>query len=123
MRVAPGLEAARSARIPAGGADLVLGFDILSVTGAEPLSTIRHGRTRVIVNTHEVLIGDFTRDPDLELPAERLHAKLDVAGGGVHYLDATAFAREQVGDPITTNMLMVGYAWQQGLVPLWRAGS
>ena len=36
------------------------------------LSAIKHGGTRVLVNTFEFLPGDFTRNADYSLPTERL---------------------------------------------------
>ncbi len=123
VRIARDPAAARASRIAQGAADLVLGCDMLSVASAEPLSTIRRERTQVIVNTHEAITGDFTRAPDLQFPAVALRRRIEAAAGSaaVQYLDATAMAEAAVGTPIATNVLMVGYAYQQGLIPLSRA--
>jgi len=120
VRIARDPSATRAARIPEGSADLVLGCDIMSVAGAEPLSTMSRGRSRVIVNTNEIIPGEFTRAPDLEFPGQSLRLQIEAAAGAgaVQYLDATALAKDATGDPITTNMMLVGFAFQQGLLPL-----
>ncbi|MGE0211769.1 MAG: indolepyruvate ferredoxin oxidoreductase family protein [Parvibaculaceae bacterium] len=122
IRIARDPSASRAARIPEGSADLVLGCDIMSVAGVEPLSTIARDRCEVIVNTNEIIPGEFTRTPDLEFPSQSLRHQIEATAGrkAVRYLDATAMAKEVTGDPITTNMLLVGFAFQQGLVPLSR---
>src|SRR6185295_16489663 len=39
-------------------------------------------------------------------------------GGQSHFLDATRLATALMGDSIATNLFMLGYAYQKGLVPL-----
>src|SRR3546814_2628243 len=66
------------------------------------------------------MTGEFTRNPDLAFPGgemERLIA--EAAGPGrADFLDATRIATALLGDSIATNLFMLGYAWQKGLVPL-----
>ena len=66
--------------------------------------------------------GDFTRAPDLDLPAERLRqAIVDAAGPGLaSFVDAGRLARALIGDAIGANLFLVGFAWQRGLLPLSR---
>ena len=40
------------------------------------------------------------------------------AGSGAHFIEAQRLASALLGDAIATNMFMVGYAWQQGGIPL-----
>jgi indolepyruvate ferredoxin oxidoreductase len=122
IRIAPDPSRARAARIPEGAADLVLGCDIMSVAAAEPLSTMARRRTQVIVNTHEIVPGEFTRMPDYAFPTAALRLQIEAAAGpeNVRYLEATERATSLTGDPITTNMLLVGLAYQRGLLPLSR---
>ena len=123
IRLAPNPGSARAARIPEGGANLILGCDVMSVAGTEPLSTVLRDRTRLIVNTNEVIPGEFTRDPDYEFPAATLRQHIEAAAGtvAVQYLDATGCAKKATGDPITANLVLLGYTFQEGLVPLGRA--
>jgi indolepyruvate ferredoxin oxidoreductase len=122
VRIARDPSAARAARIPQGAADLVLGCDIMSLGGTEPLSSMAHGRSQVVVNTHEIIPGEFTRTPDYRFPGQALRLAIEAAAGPemVRYLDATGLATALTGDPMSTNMLIVGLAYQLGLVPLSR---
>ncbi len=122
VRVSRDPSAARAARIPEGAADLVLGCDIMSVAAGEPLAAIARQRSRVIVNTHEILPGEFTRTPDYQFPGQALRLQIEAAAGpeNVRYLPATELATALTGNPITTNMLLVGLAYQLGLLPVSR---
>ena len=66
------------------------------------------------------MTGAFTRDPDMAFPKDRLLAAIgEAAGPGrLDTVDATALATALLGDAIATNLFMVGYAWQKGLIPL-----
>ncbi|MBL1729385.1 hypothetical protein ELD60_32735, partial [Klebsiella pneumoniae] len=55
----------KTIRIAGGGADLILGCDLVVTGHAKTLATARHGHTRVLANTHQSMPGDFTRQPDL----------------------------------------------------------
>jgi len=107
-------------RIANGAADLVLGCDVVVTAGADTRATMRSGRTSVVVNTQETMTGDFTRDADLVFPADALMHGIKRAAGArqVDRVDATRIATALTGDAISTNMFMLGYAWQKGRIPL-----
>ena len=120
VRIAETPEAIKTVRIPAGGADLLIGCDLVVSGGAECLRALRKGATRAIVNTHQVMTGDFTRQADMAFPADALrHAIADSVGPTrAEFLDASPLATALMGDAIATNLFMLGYAYQKGLVPL-----
>ena len=109
-------------RLSAEEADTLLGCDIVVAGSRKALSAIRPGESRVFVNLHETYPGDFTRDADFSLPTQRLkRAIAERAGSGrAHFVEAERLAAALVGDAIATNMLMVGFAWQQGGIPISR---
>ena len=74
----------------------------------------------MLVNTHEVMTGEFTRHPDLKFPASALRDGMTQAVGsdGVEFVDATKYAMNIFGDTIAGNMFMLGYAYQRGLIPI-----
>ena len=112
--------AIKSVRIAAGGADVVLGCDIVVAASRKTLATVRAGRARMLINTHEAMNGEFTRNPDLAFPGQALRASLTEAAGedGVEFVDATQFANAIFGDSIAGNMFMLGYAYQRGMIPV-----
>ncbi len=120
VRIAKSPADIHAVRIAAGEADLVLGCDMVVVNDYWTLSKVRAGRTRVVLNTYEAMPGSFTTRPDLQFPAAEIVAAVRHAldGGEPLRFDATHVATALMGDAIATNLFMLGYAWQQGLVPL-----
>ncbi|NYI17190.1 indolepyruvate ferredoxin oxidoreductase [Xanthomonas arboricola] len=110
-------------RIAAGEADLVLGCDMVVVNDYWALSKVRDGRTQVVLNTYEAMPGSFTTQPDLQFPAAEIIAGVRTALGGQEplLLDATQLATALLGDAIASNLFVLGYAWQHGLVPVSHA--
>ncbi len=110
-------------RTSLGGSDLVIGGDLVVTASPAILGTMAAGRTRAVLNTHEMLTGDFTRQPSLQLPAMRMRRDIEErVGSGAHWsFDAHALAERAFGDSIGANMMMLGYAYQLGLVPVGAA--
>ncbi|HEX6980990.1 MAG TPA: DUF6537 domain-containing protein, partial [Alphaproteobacteria bacterium] len=119
VRIGPPGQTPPSAKVPQAGADLVLGCDLLVAAQPETLAVIAPGRSHVVLNTHETVTGAFTRDPDAAQPTKLLLELVRAAADGrVDALDATAMATRLVGDGIATNLFMLGYAYQQGRIPM-----
>ncbi|WP_288580052.1 indolepyruvate ferredoxin oxidoreductase family protein [uncultured Methylobacterium sp.] len=122
VRLANHQEDIHAIRVGAGAADLVLGCDLVVSGNRKVLSAIAKGRTHLVVNTAEVMPGEFTRRPDFSLPAERIKRAIREAAGSEHadFTDATSLAVSLLGNALAANMFMLGYAWQRGRVPLSR---
>ena len=107
-------------RIAAGSANLVLGCDNVVAVEETTLGKMRHGLTRVILNTNEAMPGGFTRNPDMKFPRPAMEqALVDTVGDDhLHRVDATRMATAIMGDSIATNLFMLGYAWQMGEIPV-----
>ncbi len=120
VRIGASPEALHAVRLGAGGADLLLGCDLVVSGGPDALARLEPGRSRAVVNTHETITGDFTRKPDLAFPGHTLRLAVEAAAGAdaCDFVEASAIATTLMGDSIATNMFMLGYAWQKGLVPL-----
>jgi len=109
----------QAVRIAAGSADLVLGCDLVVTGGRKVLAAVRKNETGVIVNSADVYPGDITRDADFRLPVEQIKLTINQAGGkDTHLFDADRIAKQLLGNAIGANMILLGFAWQQGLVPL-----
>jgi indolepyruvate ferredoxin oxidoreductase len=109
-------------RVAVGEADCVIGGDLVVTAGAKTLGLMRTGRTGAVVNSHEIVTGEFTRNRDFRLPAERLRLGLQARlGDKVAFFDASELTRKALGDSIYSNMAVLGAAWQQGLLPLSHA--
>jgi indolepyruvate ferredoxin oxidoreductase len=120
VRIADHPEQLHATRIAAGEAKLVLACDILTGVGYEALAKMQRGVTRALVNTALVMPADFTRNADLRFPLGSMEQEIRdaVAPGDAEFLDATRLAMGLMGDSIATNLFMVGFAYQRGLLPL-----
>jgi indolepyruvate ferredoxin oxidoreductase len=120
VRIGATPEAINAVRIAAGEADLVLGCDLVVAASFDVLAKMRQQRTHAVVNTHETMPGQFTRNADLQFPGKAMMEAVHKAVGdaGTDFVDATAIASALMGDSIASNLFMLGYAWQQGKVPV-----
>jgi len=123
VRIADAPDALHATRIAAGEAKLVLACDILTTIGYEQLAKMQKGVTRALVNTALVMPAGFTRDPDLAFPVGSMERAIEdaVGAGDAEFLDATRLATGLMGDSIATNLFMVGFAFQRGLLPVGEA--
>ncbi len=123
VRIANTPEEMHATRIAAGDADLILACDILTGVGYEQLAKMAKGVTKALVNTALVMPAGFTRNPDLSFPLGSMEREIEdaVGTGDAEFLDATKLATGLMGDSIATNLFMVGYAFQRGLLPVGSA--
>ncbi len=109
-------------RVATGETDALIGGDLVVSAGAKTLGLMRTGRTGGVVNNHEIMTGDFTRDTEFALPSDRLQVALQARlRDRLDLFDASELAQATLGDSIFSNMMLLGAAWQRGLVPLSRA--
>ncbi|MBL8907932.1 MAG: indolepyruvate ferredoxin oxidoreductase family protein [Rhizobiales bacterium] len=120
LKIAARPEDIAAVRIAAGGADLILGCDLVTAASERVLATASSARTNAVINTHEAMPAQFTRNADLKIPGEQLQMKIAARckADGVHAIEATRIATALLGDSIATNLFVVGYAYQLGLIPL-----
>lgn len=120
IRIAPTQAQLNATRVAAGEANLVLGCDVLTTTAEDSLAKMAVGVTKAIVNSAIVMPAGFTRDADLKFPLGSMEREITEACGAdaVSFLDATKIATRLMGDSIATNLFVLGFAWQKGLIPL-----
>lgn len=120
VRVGASPEALHAVRLGAGGANLLLGCDLVVSASADALAKLEPGASKAIVNTHETITGEFTRHPDLAFPSNTLKLSIEAAAGAgaTDFVEATRIATALMGDSIATNLFMLGYAYQKGLIPI-----
>jgi indolepyruvate ferredoxin oxidoreductase len=120
VRLAPAPEDLNSVRLAPGGADVVLGCDMVVAASPAALSRIEHGVTRVVANSDLQPTAAFVMNGDIDFEAGTMERSLRAAAGeaNVDLVDATGLATALMGDSIATNLFMLGYAFQKGLVPL-----
>ncbi|UWS78133.1 indolepyruvate ferredoxin oxidoreductase family protein [Phaeobacter sp. G2] len=109
-------------RVATGEAHALIGGDLVVSAGAKTIGLMKTGQTGGVVNSHEIITGDFTRDTNFQLPTDRLQVALQARlRDDLSLFDASELARATMGDSIFSNMMVFGAAWQQGLIPVSHA--
>lgn len=107
-------------RIGPGGADLLLGCDMVVSASPAAMSRIENGVTHAVVNDDLQPTASFVSntDIDFETAAMKRSLKEMIGNKSIDFIDATRIATALMGDSIATNLFMLGFAFQKGLVPL-----
>ncbi|MEP6838385.1 MAG: indolepyruvate ferredoxin oxidoreductase family protein, partial [Bradyrhizobium sp.] len=106
-------------RIVTGTADLVLAADEVVAVAKETITLCESGRTTGIINTHLIPIADFILNRDFNFQSRKVNNVLETAlRKDSSFFDFTKPAEVLLGDSIATNMMMMGFAYQRGLLPL-----
>ena len=121
VRIAADPTRLHAARVPAHQADLVLGCDLMVGAAKDALMTMDAHRTHAVMNTVVVPTGSFTQDPDWEVSAPEMLARVAAVATRIEAIDASAIATALMGDAVATNVFLLGFALQKGWVPLQEA--
>ena len=110
-------------KVDTAQADLVIACDSIVGASKYTLTVMQQGRTYVALNTHGTPTAAFVKNADWQFPGGNCEAAVRASVGDalVGAFDAEQVAVQMLGDSIYTNPLMLGYAWQQGRVPLSHA--
>ena len=120
LRIARAPADIAAARIGAGEADLVLGFDLVAALSGDAAAVCHPGSTRVVGNSAVAPTSAFQFDGEARPDAAALQALLRERAGAaqVTFVDAARLALELCGDTVMANLFMVGVASQGGLLPV-----
>lgn len=107
-----------AARVGPGQATVVIACDLVAGVHPECLGTISD-RSRIFANANLTETADFQVRGHTTIEPGALLAKLAGASREeLRALAATRLAEKLFGDSVGANMLMLGYAWQLGGIPL-----
>ncbi len=120
VRIAQTPEDLSAIRISAGGADLVLAADLVVAGSFDSLAKMDSERSRAVINTHQTITGAFLKNTDFEIPGDEILSLITgtTQTGGTSAVDASRLAAALLGESIATNIFLLGYAWQKGLLPV-----
>ncbi len=122
VRIVPaGDTAALANRAAPAGVDAYLGFDLLGAANPANLRTAAGAATAAVVSTSEVQTVDMVGRHDARFRSiGRAIAAIDRHTDPERnvYLDAQALALAVFADHMPANMIVVGAAWQCGLLPV-----
>ena len=120
VRIADDPDILHAPRVADGTLDLLLGCDMVVAASDEAIDKFQPGATHAIVNSHLIPTADFTLNPEIDFQSRRLQEIIRQSAGNnlTDFVPATEFATALVGDSIATNVFMMGYAYQRGLLPV-----
>ena len=123
VQVANSTEAIYTSKVDTAKADVVIGCDAIVAASKITLNVMQQGRTYVALNSHATPTAAFVHNPQWQFPEGGCEAAIAAQVGmqALGVFDAEQVATLALGDAIYTNPLLLGYAWQQGRVPLSRA--
>ncbi|MDC0167932.1 indolepyruvate ferredoxin oxidoreductase family protein [bacterium] len=107
-------------RLSYGDTNLLMGFDLLVANDDEVLKTLDKKITKSIINSDEVMTGEFTRDKNFYLPFDEMKENLKriIGENNTNFIPSNTIASKILGDSILSNMFIVGNAYQSGLLPI-----
>ncbi len=123
VRLAPAPADLHQVRIEAGQADAVIACDMVVGSSKKALDVLQAGTTRVVANLAELATADHVLYRDADMQADQRLALLRDAVGEANFatLDANRLAEQLLGDTVFSNVMMLGFAWQRGLLPVSEA--
>lgn len=120
IRIGPDPKEIYTSRLSEGMADVLIACDMIVGSGPSVLKTVRPGRTAAVLNADVTPTGEFQTHKDIDLGEHTMQAAIleAIEGGPLFQVHASRLSTELTGDSIGTNILMLGYAAQKGLLPL-----
>jgi indolepyruvate ferredoxin oxidoreductase len=106
-------------RIVTGTADLVLAADEVVAVSKDTISLCDPSRTVGIINSHIIPTADFILNRDFNFQSRKVNNVLETElRKDSTFFDFTKPAEALLGDSIATNIMMMGFAYQRGFLPL-----
>ncbi len=108
-------------KIGASATDAFLVFDVLTATAAKNLARAHPQRSVAIVSTSKAPTGAMVRDTTVEYPqGDQLLEIINRAtrAGDNVFFDALGLAEALFGDHMMANFIVIGAAYQAGLLPM-----
>ncbi|WP_417423924.1 indolepyruvate ferredoxin oxidoreductase family protein [Hoeflea sp.] len=119
VRIGSAPDEINQVRIDQGSADAVIGCDVV-VSSSPKASASYRGGTKIALNIASMPTGDLVlrRDADLNIGGRQAAIETAVGAGNVAAFDANRASEALFGDAVFANVMMLGFAWQRGLVPV-----
>ncbi len=108
-------------RIEEARADALIGCDLVVSSSPKASRTYNPYHTRAVLNTAEMATGDFLRNRDASLQSDVRVGAIRQAVANLSTINANQVAAQLLGDTIYANVLLLGAAFQAGLVPVSEA--
>jgi len=118
VRIGETEETVVGGRVPQASANVLIACDLLSAAGADALALYAKDRTVAVGNADFAPTADFVTDRDVRFDADEQGKRLAAAVKSYDAMPAQNLAVQNLGDAIYGNMIMLGFAWQKGVIPV-----
>jgi indolepyruvate ferredoxin oxidoreductase len=120
IRINPSPSNIYTSRLSEGMTDALIACDLVVGSGAPVLKTLKPGLSTVVANVDIAPTAEFQSNKNADFSADQMLAAISgaLAGGLMFEVHATNVATKVIGDSIATNVIMLGYAAQKGLLPV-----
>ncbi|NGM49609.1 indolepyruvate ferredoxin oxidoreductase family protein [Caulobacter sp. 602-2] len=105
-------------RVPAASADVLIACDLLVAASPEALALYAKDRTMAFGNSDFAPTADFVTSRDVKFDGGAMARRVKAAAKAFDACPAQRLAESRFGDAIYANMIMVGFAWQRGVIPV-----
>ena len=105
-------------RIALGECHSLIGGDLVVSAQGSTLALMAPNGAAV-VNNHEIITGEFTRDTSFRIPGSDLELAIDARlHTRASLMNVTELAENALGNTVYANMILLGAAFQKGLLPI-----
>lgn len=118
VRLAPEPGLINQVRVERGFADALLACDLVAASSPATSAAYAKTRTRAVLSQTEAPTGEFVLHRDASLFSGERIAAIGKAVAQLDVLPAGEIAERFLKDSLYANVLLLGFAWQKGLVPV-----
>jgi indolepyruvate ferredoxin oxidoreductase len=108
----------KAGKTPPASADVIIACDLVVASSGEALVMFDKARTAVVANHDVTPTKEIIENRNVRFDPELLTARVRSRAKSFAATNAEALAEHHFGDAIYTNMVMLGMAWQNGLIPV-----
>jgi indolepyruvate ferredoxin oxidoreductase len=108
----------KAAKTPPASADAIIACDLVVAASGDALVMFDRARTAVVANHDVTPTKEFIEDRNARFDPDLLTARVRSRARSFAATNAEALDEDHFGDAIYTNMIMLGMAWQNGLIPV-----
>ena len=104
--------------IPDTTADVLIAADPVVAASEEALAKVSADKTCALLNDHVSATANFVIRGEKDVEPESLSSIIQQQVKNIRTVDAQSICESQLGTTTCTNIFLLGYAWQSGLIPV-----
>ncbi|OUU61707.1 MAG: hypothetical protein CBC22_06635 [Alphaproteobacteria bacterium TMED62] len=107
-----------STQISENSTNLLLGCDVVVSASKEVRSLLDRQKTNAIINNHETPLSQFVLNSDFSYSTSLTSSLIKNNTKKIHQINASEISKSLFGNTILSNIFLVGYAIQKGVIPV-----